>query len=208
MQKNFNGYLFALFAIFFWSFNVIYSKYLSGKLTPFEISFIRWLIPSLLFLPFIGKTVWTYRRKYLKVWPLILAMSFTGLGFQNTFVYYAGHTSNAVDMALIGASSPVFLLIFSALLLHKRITFFQIIGIICALAGVAAVILDGSFTDLSRITLTLSLIHISELDALRRRIFCRLRHSSEKDSAGVAAYRHVYSGNLYFYHTVPAARSF
>lgn len=141
MQKNFNGYLFALFAIFFWSFNVIYSKYLSGKLTPFEISFIRWLIPSLLFLPFIGKTVWTYRRKYLKVWPLILAMSFTGLGFQNTFVYYAGHTSNAVDMALIGASSPVFLLIFSALLLHKRITFFQIIGIICALAGVAAVIL-------------------------------------------------------------------
>ena len=92
MQKNFNGYLFALFAIFFWSFNVIYSKYLSGKLTPFEISFIRWLIPSLLFLPFIGKTVWTYRRKYLKVWPLILAMSFTGLGFQNTFVYYAGHT--------------------------------------------------------------------------------------------------------------------
>ena len=151
MQKNFNGYLFALFAIFFWSFNVIYSKYLSGKLTPFEISFIRWLIPSLLFLPFIGKTVWTYRRKYLKVWPLILAMSFTGLGFQNTFVYYAGHTSNAVDMALIGASSPVFLLIFSALLLHKRITFFQIIGIICALAGVAAVILDGSFTDLSRI---------------------------------------------------------
>jgi len=154
MQKNFNGYLFALFAIFFWSFNVIYSKYLSGKLTPFEISFIRWLIPSLLFLPFVGKTVWTYRRKYLKVWPLILAMSFTGLGFQNTFVYYAGHTSNAVDMALIGASSPVFLLIFSALLLHKRITFFQIIGIICALAGVAAVILDGSFTDLSRITLT------------------------------------------------------
>lgn len=154
MQKNFNGYLFALFAIFFWSFNVIYSRYLADTLTPFEISFVRWAVPSLFFLPFAYKTLWTYRRQYLKALPVILAMSLTGLGFQNTFVYFAGRTSTAVDMALIGAASPIFLFIFSALFLHKKITLFQTIGIIFAVLGVTTVILDGNFTDFSRITLT------------------------------------------------------
>lgn len=140
MIQNFNGYLLALLAIFFWSFNVIYSKYLAGVFTPFEISFIRWAIPAVLFLPFAYKDIISYRKKILDNWLIILILTLTGLGFQNTFIYYAGHTANAVDMALIGATSPVFLMIFSAIFLHKRISFYQILGIIIALLGVVVII--------------------------------------------------------------------
>lgn len=140
MTQNFNGYLLALLAIFFWSFNVIYSKYLAGVFTPFEISFIRWVIPAILFLPFAYKEIISYRQKILDNWLLILILTLTGLGFQNTFIYYAGHTANAVDMALIGATSPIFLMIFSAVFLHKRISFYQIFGIMIAIAGVAIII--------------------------------------------------------------------
>lgn len=154
MTKNFNGYLFALFAIFFWSFNVIYAKYLADTFTPFEISFVRWIIPALLFLPFTYKSIILYRQIFLKHWFIILILTLTGLGFQNTFVYYAGHTANAVDMALINATSPIFLIIFSAMFLHMRIGFWQIIGILIAVFGVVLVILDGDLTNFSNISLT------------------------------------------------------
>lgn len=155
MSKNFNGYLCALFAIFFWSFNVIYSKYLAGIFTPFEISFIRWVVPSIMFLPFCYKDIIKYRKEFIKYLPLIMILALSGLGFQNTFVYYAGHTANAVDMALIGAISPVFLLILSIIFLHHKIAVFEIIGILCALLGVAVVILDGNITDFSQVSLTI-----------------------------------------------------
>ncbi len=154
MTKNFNGYLSALFAIFFWSFNVIYSKYLAGVFTPFEISFIRWAIPAVLFLPFAYKDIMLYRQRILKHWLLILILTLTGLGFQNTFIYYAGYTTSAVNMALINATSPVFLVIFSALFLHKRIGGFQIIGILIAISGVAIIILNGQMTTLRNIKLS------------------------------------------------------
>ena len=155
MSKNFNGYLLALFAIFFWSFNVIYSKFLSNTFTPFEISFIRWLIPSVTFLPFVYKTIWANRHIYRKFAPYILIISLTGLGFQNTFVYFAGHTSNAIDMALIGTIGPIILLIFSALFLHKKIHIHQVLGILCAVGGVTIVILNGNLTNINNITLTI-----------------------------------------------------
>ncbi len=155
MPQNFNGYLLALFAIFFWSFNVIYSKYLANTFSPFEISFIRWIIPTLLFVPFSYKSIVKYRRELAKAFPTLFLLAFTGIGFLNTFVYFAGHTSNAVDMALIGATGPVFLLIFAGLFLHRKITLYQVLGIICALLGVTTVILDGNFLNLNEITLTI-----------------------------------------------------
>lgn len=154
MAKNFNGYLYALAAIFLWSFNVIYSKYLAHTFTPFEISFVRWSIPALLFLPFTYKSILIYRKTFLKHWSIILILTLTGLGFQNTFVYYAGHTANAVDMALINATSPIFLIILSALFLKTHISFFQIIGIIIAIIGVSLVILDGNLANFRNISLT------------------------------------------------------
>lgn len=148
MRQHVGGYLCALFAIFFWSFNVIYAKYLANTFTPFEISFIRWVIPGILFLPFAYHTIILLRGKFLKNWLLIMILALTGLGFQNTFIYYAGRTTDAVDMALIGATSPIFLAIFSALMLHSRITWRQVIGIVVTVFGVAIVILKGDFTNL------------------------------------------------------------
>lgn len=154
MTKNFNGYLYALAAIFFWSFNVIYSKYLANTFTPFEISFVRWIIPALLFLPFTYKSILTYRKTFIKHWLIILILALTGLGFQNTFVYYAGQTANAVDMALINATSPIFLMILTAVFLHGKIGLFQIIGILIAVLGVVIVILDGNLKNFRNISLS------------------------------------------------------
>lgn len=154
MSKNFNGYLYALAAIFFWSFNVIYSKYLANTFTPFEISFVRWIIPALLFLPFTYKSIIQHRQIFIKHWLLILILALTGLGFQNTFVYYAGQTANAVDMALINATSPIFLMILTAIFLHGKIGLFQIIGILIAVFGVIIVILDGNLKNFRNISLS------------------------------------------------------
>lgn len=154
MSKNFNGYLYALFAIFFWSFNVIYARYLADTFTPFEISFVRWSVPALLFLPFTYKKIYKHRRKFFKAWKLVLILTLTGLGFQNTFIYYAGHTEGAVNMALIGATGPIFLTLLSALFLKEHISLFQILGILITLSGVLVVITKGDLSDIKHIQLS------------------------------------------------------
>lgn len=148
MSQSLQGYLCALTAIFFWSFNVIYAKYLADTFTPFEISFVRWVIPGVLFLPFAYRSIVSQRLVLAKHWLIILILALTGLGFQNTFIYYAGRTSDAVDMALIAATSPLFLTIFSALVLRTRISLRQVLGILITVGGVLTVILKGNFANL------------------------------------------------------------
>ncbi len=154
MNKDFNGYLFALFTVFLWSFNVIYSKILAPNFTPYEISFIRWIIPTFIFVPFHLRNIIKYQAELIASFNILLFSTLTGICALNVFIYYAGHTSSAVDMALIGSVGPIFLLIISAIFLHTKINIFHVVGIICALFGVVTVIVDGNFKSLANFPFT------------------------------------------------------
>ena len=62
MLNKYAGYLLATTAVLLWSFNIIYAKILPEYLTPVQISFIRWMLAALFFLPFTAKSIYTHRR--------------------------------------------------------------------------------------------------------------------------------------------------
>lgn len=143
-NNNIIGFGLAFIAVFFWSFNVIYARYLSSELTPVQIAFFRWLIAILIFLPFSYKQIIKDYKLLIKSWRLIVNMALFGIALSNTFVYKAAHTSSAIDMALIGTTGPVFLVLFSWLILKIGVKAKQIFGMILSIIGVLVIITHGN----------------------------------------------------------------
>lgn len=144
MKSIIYGYLFATFTVMMWSLNMIYSKFLSGVLTPSEISFYRWVIGFFVLLPISWGAIRDNIRILLKNWHFILLMALTGIGFQNWFIYVAGETADATTMSLISIAGPIFLIILSG----QHISFWQFIGIMLAIGGVVDIILRGNLNNI------------------------------------------------------------
>ena len=147
MLSRFIGYTLAVSAVFLWSLNYVYAKLLLN-LTPMQISFIRWSLAMLFFLPFTLKSLWQYWRLLWQNLEYIIVIGLSGLALVNICVYYAGHTANAVDMSLIATLGPVFIIIFNSLIKHQFPPFRTIIGIILAIIGVLFIILHGDLENL------------------------------------------------------------
>lgn len=147
MLLRFVGYILAVAAVFLWSMNYIYAKLLLN-FTPMQISFIRWFLAMIFFLPFTLKSLWVYRRLLWQNLEYIIIMGLSGLALVNICVYYAGHTANAVDMSLIATLGPLLIIVLNSLFQRKIPPFRVVAGIILAFAGVLAVILHGDFENL------------------------------------------------------------
>ncbi len=147
MSSKLVGYTLAVAAVFLWSLNYIYAKLLLN-FTPMQISFIRWLLAMIFFLPFTIKSLWVYRRLLWYNLEYVVVMGLSGLALVNICVYYAGHTANAIDMSLIATLGPLLIIVFGSILQHKMPSFRVICGIILAFVGVLAVILHGDFDNL------------------------------------------------------------
>ena len=139
------GYLLAVFTVMMWSMNLIYAKYLAGKLTPEEISFYRWAIAVIAMFPFVFHELKNNFRLIFKHLKFIFIMALSGIGGLNLLVYYAGYTAAATDMSLISILGPVFLVLLS----RQRVSLLQTVGIFITIFGVVMIILNGRFNSLS-----------------------------------------------------------
>ncbi len=155
LKNTVYGYIYAILAVLFWSFNVIVARYFADTFTPWQISFYRWFFASITLIPFCLKSV-------IKAWPVITKnfkimfwLSLTGIVLMNTFSYYAGRTITAVEMSLIGVMGPVFIVILSRIFLHEYITRFQLFGIVVSFIGVVTIILHGQFLTIGNFKLAI-----------------------------------------------------
>lgn len=143
------GYLLAVTAIFFWSFNIIIASYFATSLQPFEIAFGRWFIAAFILVPLAWNGLRrNFRLLFENAW-LVLALALTGIVWDNTLIYYAGHTASAINMGLLDVTGPIFLVVMSWMFLKTPIDAKQVIGLLIAVAGVLTIILRGDFTQLT-----------------------------------------------------------
>ncbi len=147
------GYLLALTAIFFWSFNIIIASYFATSLQPFEIAFGRWFIAAFILIPLAWKGLRkNFRLLFENAW-LVIVLALTGIVWDNTLIYYAGHTASAVNMGLLDVTGPIFLVIMSRIFFKTSINSRQIAGLAAAVFGVLIIILHGDLTQLKNFRL-------------------------------------------------------
>ena len=134
-----------------WAGNAIVGRLAAGHIPPVTLSFLRWSLAFLLILPF----AWKHLRQD---WPAIRArlgtmivLSVTGIGAFNTLQYWALEHTQALNTLLLQSAGPLFVAIWSLILLGVRLTLAQAGGIALSLAGVLVILLHGDITALTSI---------------------------------------------------------
>ena len=139
----------AILATLIWSGNFIIARALNGKIPPFSLSFYRWLIASLIVLPFAIKQFSSQWKLVKRSWPYFLCASLFGIALFNSLVYIAAHFTSAINLALIGTtSSPIMAIILARIFLKEKIGWMKMAGMILCSLGVLFLLLKGNFQNL------------------------------------------------------------
>ncbi|WP_207493531.1 DMT family transporter [Aridibaculum aurantiacum] len=140
----------ALLAAIIWAGNFLVSKGVADIIPPVSLAFYRWFTASIFIIPFGAGTLKKEVPVIRKNLRLLLFAALTGVAVFNTFIYIAGHYTSAINMALIGTtSSPVFVIIISAIFLNVKIRLIRVFGLLFCIAGILVLLSKGSWETLT-----------------------------------------------------------
>jgi drug/metabolite transporter (DMT)-like permease len=134
-----------------WAGNAIVGRLAAGHIPPVTLSFLRWALAFFIILPFAWKHLrrdWGAIRAGLGT---MIVLSITGIGAFNTLQYWALEYTQALNTLLLQSAGPLFVAIWSLILLGVRLTPAQASGIALSLMGVLVILLHGDLTTLRSI---------------------------------------------------------
>ena len=142
-----------------WAGNSVLGRVVADMVPPITLNFFRWLLAFALLLPWSypvlkpTSPMWSHWRRYG-------LMSLLGVGCYNSFQYLALHTSTPINVTLVGASVPVFMLLLGAVFYQQRVTVRQIAGATLSITGVLCVLGRGDWNTLQRVQLVMGDVYI------------------------------------------------
>src|SRR4051812_13297469 len=199
-------YLLLSLTALFWAGNAIVGRIAAGHIAPVTLSFLRWSGAFLIILPF----AW---RHLVRDWPLIrkrlgmmILLSVTGIGAFNTLQYWALEHTQALNTLLLQSAGPLFVAVWSLVLLGIRLTPAQACGIALSLAGVLVILLHGDLTTLKNIefnrgdlifTVALAIFGLYSVLTLKRPAIHGLSFVGFTFGAGAASLIPLFVGELW-----------
>jgi drug/metabolite transporter (DMT)-like permease len=133
-----------------WAGNAVVGRLTVGSVPPLTLNFLRWSLAALILLPF-GWRALSDPQAIAARWKHLLLIGLLGVGSYNSLQYLALVTTTPINVTLIAASMPVWMLLVGALLHDERPTRRQIAGAVLSLAGVLVVIARGDPAALARV---------------------------------------------------------
>ena len=135
-------------AFVFMAFNIIVGRAVHGDVPPVGLSFWRWTMASILFLPFSFAATRRQWRLILAHWKILLLTATVMVLLGNTLVYVGLQTTTALNGGLIAVWRPVIILVLAWLLFRGTVRGHQWLGIGTAMIGVLLVLARGDATVL------------------------------------------------------------
>ena len=136
-----------LIATSLWAGNAIAGRLLVGSISPITLSTVRWGLAALLLLPMgwrvfkPGSALWQNKKRFI-------LLGLFGVGSYNVLLYLALQTSTAINVTLIGASMPIWMLIIGAGFYQVKPKLLQLVGAAISIVGVGVVLTRGDLTSL------------------------------------------------------------
>jgi len=131
-----------------WAGNAVVGRLLVGQVPPMALNLLRWVFAALLLAPL----AWRVARDVpavVRAWPYLLAVGTFGVGLFNALQYLALVTSTPLNVTLINASMPVWMLLVGTLLFGEHPTRRQALGALLSMAGVMTVVTRGAWAALA-----------------------------------------------------------
>jgi len=135
----------------FWAGNAIVGRQAAGHIPPVTLSFLRWGLAFLIILPMAWKHLkrdWKAIRAGL---PTMIFLSVTGIAAFNTMQYWALEHTQALNTLLLQSAAPLFVAIWSLILLRVHLTAAQALGVALSMTGVLVILLHGDLAALADI---------------------------------------------------------
>jgi drug/metabolite transporter (DMT)-like permease len=130
-----------------WAGNAIVGRLVHEMVPPVTLNFLRWLIAFLILLPFSwrifrpGSGLWVNRKRFA-------LLGLLGIGLYNALQYMALQTSGPINVTLVAAGMPVWMLLVGSLFFGLKVKRQQILGALLSIAGVLLVLSRGDLAQL------------------------------------------------------------
>jgi drug/metabolite transporter (DMT)-like permease len=135
-----------------WAGNAVAGRLMNGLVPPITLNFLRWFFAFLILLPLAG---WVLRRSspLWTHWKRFLLLGLLGVGCYNALQYLALKTSTPLNVTLVAASTPIWMIFVGAWFFGQRISARQMTGAVLSIAGVLVVLSHGHWDALLQVRL-------------------------------------------------------
>lgn len=130
-----------------WAGNTVVGRLVHDQIPPITLNFFRWALAFAILLPLAhgvlrkDSPLWLHWRRYA-------LLGLLGIGLYNALQYMALQTSTPINVTLVGASMPVWMLAVGALFFGARVTHRQFLGALLSICGVLLVLSRGEWSQL------------------------------------------------------------
>ncbi|RZJ11907.1 MAG: EamA family transporter, partial [Haliea sp.] len=135
-----------------WAGNAVVGRLVHTLVPPMTLNLLRWALALLILLPLSWRVLgpqsalWTHWRRFS-------VLGLLGVGCYNSLQYLALQTSTPLNVTLVGASAPIWMLVVGAVFFGQRISPLQLVGALLSIAGVLVVLSRGDLAQLLAIHL-------------------------------------------------------
>ena len=134
-----------------WAGNAVVGRAVADLIPPMTLNFFRWAIAFAILLPLTWRVLKPQSSVWIN-WKRYALLGLLGVGSYNALQYLALHTSTALNVTLVGASTPMWMLATGALFFNQRIRRMQVVGAVMSMAGVLVVLSRGQLAWLANVS--------------------------------------------------------
>jgi drug/metabolite transporter (DMT)-like permease len=134
-----------------WSVNYIVGRLAPGQIAPHALALGRWALAGLLLALLARRELARLGRWTPDEWRQAFVLGLLGMWICGAWVYVGAQTTQATNIALIYALSPVFIAIGAATFLHEHLRPSQWFGALLALIGLVHVVIKGQWAQLAAV---------------------------------------------------------
>jgi len=148
-----NPYLLLVLTMLFWGGNSVAGRLAVGEISPIALTSLRWIV--------VGTVMFALYRRHLRAYwpelrahkPYLLAMGIVGFTAYNSLIYWAAHSTTALNINIITAAMPAMILVGALLLFGQPVRPLQWAGMIVSVLGVVVVATKGELATLGQLAL-------------------------------------------------------
>ncbi len=135
-----------------WAGNAIVGRLVHELVPPMTLNFLRWLLALLILLPLAGpvfgrdSSLWRHWRRYA-------VLGLLGVGMYNALQYLALQSSTPINVTLVAAGMPVWMMATGWLFFGAAVSRRQIVGAVLSIGGVLVVLARGEWRHLLELRL-------------------------------------------------------
>ncbi|MES2759527.1 MAG: DMT family transporter [Pseudomonadota bacterium] len=135
-----------------WAGNAIVGRLVRDAVPPMTLNLLRWTIAALILLP-LGHAILRPGSALVKDWRRYSMLGLLSVGLYNSLQYLALQTSTPINVTLVAAGMPVWMLLVGATFFGKPVRRRQIVGAVLSIGGVLLVLSRGEWRQLAALRL-------------------------------------------------------